>query len=57
MHSYYVKYDLDTSLSTSDYGGITFSSAIKKNNLYGFQFHPEKSHKYGKKLISNFIKL
>ena len=55
VHSYYVKYDLETSLSTSDYGGITFSSAIKKNNLYGFQFHPEKSHKYGMTLLKKVL--
>jgi imidazole glycerol-phosphate synthase subunit HisH len=55
VHSYYVKYDQDTSLSTSDYGGITFSSSIKKNNLYGFQFHPEKSHKYGMTLLKKVL--
>ena len=41
---------------TSNYG-FDFASAIVKNNVYGVQFHPEKSHKYGKKLISNFVKL
>ena len=55
VHSYYVKYDKKTSLSTSDYGGIRFSSAINKNNLYGFQFHPEKSHKYGMKLLQKIL--
>jgi imidazole glycerol-phosphate synthase subunit HisH len=59
VHSYYVKHDSNFCLAASDYGGITFSSAIKKNNLFGFQFHPEKSHKYGmtllKKLLNQYI--
>jgi glutamine amidotransferase len=31
---------------------IDYSAAIQKGNIYGFQFHPEKSHKYGMKLFS-----
>lgn len=55
VHSYYVKYEKDNSLATSQYGDITFSSAIKKANLIGFQFHPEKSHKYGMTLLTNIL--
>ena len=32
-------------LTTSNYGGVEFCSSVKKNNIYGFQFHPEKSSK------------
>jgi glutamine amidotransferase len=57
VHSYYVKcYNKKNSLMKSYYD-FDFDSAIVKDNIYGVQFHPEKSHKYGKKLISNFIKL
>ena len=34
--------------------GIKFSSFIKKDNIYGVQFHPEKSHKYGMLFLKNF---
>ena len=57
VHSYYVKCsNKENCLMTSNYG-FDFASAIVKNNVFGVQFHPEKSHKYGKKLISNFVKL
>ena len=57
VHSYYVKCsNKENSLMTSNHG-FDFDSAIVKDNINGVQFHPEKSHKYGKKLITNFIKL
>ena len=37
--------------------GYKFPSIINKNNIYGTQFHPEKSHRYGKEIISNFLNL
>ncbi|MBT5955455.1 MAG: imidazole glycerol phosphate synthase subunit HisH, partial [Candidatus Marinimicrobia bacterium] len=39
------------------YGNHSFVSAIHKGNLYGVQFHPEKSRKAGIKLLSNFIEM
>ncbi len=44
-------------LSFTEYGNIKFCSAVKKNNLYGVQFHPEKSGEVGLKIINNFIKI
>ena len=41
-------------LATTNYGK-NFPSIIKKGNVYGVQFHPEKSHKYGLNLIKNYI--
>ena len=57
VHSYYVKCDNDEDvLSTSSYS-IEFVSAFSHQNILGVQFHPEKSHKYGMKLLQNFMEL
>ncbi len=55
VHSYYVPIsninsDYET-IMIFDYG-FQFSAGIKKNNIFGFQFHPEKSHKYGMALFN-----
>jgi glutamine amidotransferase len=57
LHSFYFKCKNETeSIATSEYG-ISFSSAVNRDNIYGIQFHPEKSHQYGEKLLYNFAKL
>ena len=57
LHSFYFKCNNQTdSIAVSDYG-LSFSSAVNKDNIYGIQFHPEKSHQYGEKLLHNFAKL
>ena len=57
VHSYYVKCNNQADLvSTTNYI-IDFASIIHKDNVYGAQFHPEKSHKYGLTLFQNFIGL
>lgn len=57
VHSYHIvcktKEDI---LSSSEYG-YEFTSAIEKNNIFGTQFHPEKSHDFGEKLFRNFTEL
>jgi imidazole glycerol phosphate synthase glutamine amidotransferase subunit len=54
MHSYEVSNYTDI-LSLSSYEGHTFVSSIEKDNLYGVQFHPEKSREAGLKIFHNFI--
>jgi glutamine amidotransferase len=57
LHSFYFKCNnKNESIATSEYG-ISFSSAVNRENIYGIQFHPEKSHLYGEKLLSNFANL
>lgn len=57
VHSYHVVCDQQRDvLATSDYG-IEVTAAVEKGNVYGAQFHPEKSHKFGKKLLENFSNL
>jgi len=57
VHSYFVQVeDEKNSILKTDYG-INFDSAIQKDNIYGAQFHPEKSHKFGMKLFKNFAKI
>jgi imidazole glycerol-phosphate synthase subunit HisH len=54
VHSFYVPLTKDSAkyetIMTCDYG-FQFSAGIKKDNIYGFQFHPEKSHKFGMNLF------
>lgn len=57
VHSYHMKCnDEKDILTTTDYED-KFVSAIQKENIYGTQFHPEKSHDSGEKLIKNFVEL
>jgi len=44
-------------LAVTSYGGYKFCSAVRKSNIYGCQFHPEKSGQVGLKIIKNFIDL
>lgn len=56
-HSYAVSCrDEAAILATTDYG-VEFVSAVQQDNIIGTQFHPEKSHANGLKLIENFVKI
>ena len=55
VHSYYA--DLcEQTVAQTNYG-ITYSSALKKDNFYGVQFHPEKSSDDGEQVLANFLNL
>ena len=54
LHSYYYQpQHKEHCIGSADYNGI-FCAAINNNNIYGTQFHPEKSHVQGEKLLLNF---
>lgn len=55
VHSYYASTGSDT-IALCDHG-ITFSSALHRDNFYATQFHPEKSSKTGSQILKNFIDL
>ena len=58
VHSYVaVPKNENNILSTTLYSDYNFCSSVQKNNIYGCQFHPEKSAKEGIKIIQNFINL
>ncbi|MCF7870749.1 MAG: imidazole glycerol phosphate synthase subunit HisH [Candidatus Omnitrophica bacterium] len=54
-HSYFCQPHEKVALATTDYGQ-EFVSALSKKNIWGIQFHPEKSQKKGLKVLENFLK-
>lgn len=58
VHSFTAKPDDDSyRLADSYYGGRRISAVIRKDNMYGCQFHPEKSGKVGLNIIKNFVEI
>ena len=57
VHSYYVKAEDEQHSILKATHGVTFDAGIQAGNIMGVQFHPEKSHKFGKQLLTNFAKL
>jgi glutamine amidotransferase len=54
VHSYHMDCkDKEDVTAVTNYG-YDFPSVVKKENIYGIQFHPEKSHKFGMRLLENF---
>jgi glutamine amidotransferase len=54
VHSYYVQCENEEDVLTTTPYGSDFHSIVQKGNVFGAQFHPEKSHKFGMKLLANF---
>lgn len=57
VHSFYVSCADKRDILTETEYGKNFVSSFQKDNLIGVQFHPEKSHRYGIELFSNFVRL
>ena len=57
VHSYFVRPDNnDVVIGYCEYGH-KFCAAFQKDNIFGVQFHPEKSHKFGMQLLSKFVRM
>ena len=54
LHSYAMRCEAEHVISTADYAGEV-TAAVRNGNIFGVQFHPEKSNKAGARLISNFL--
>jgi len=55
VHSYFFRSNIEEDVLLSTTYEIEFTSAIEKGNILGVQFHPEKSHKFGMRLLKNFV--
>ena len=54
VHSYHFECESKEDVLASACYGYDFAAAFSKGNIYGVQFHPEKSHRFGKQLFTNF---
>ena len=57
VHSYFVKCKYKKHSIGSTFYGQNFTSIVNKENIFGVQFHPEKSHKFGMQLFKNFLSM
>lgn len=57
LHSYVFNCESEENIIAKAYYGQNFVCAVNKNNIYGVQFHPEKSHQFGMQLLKNFADL
>ena len=57
VHSYYVECKDASDIMTKTLYGINFASSVHRDNIFGVQFHPEKSHENGILLLKNFALL
>jgi len=57
VHSYYARDCEDSILATSDYGGIEITGAVALGNIFGTQFHPEKSGSVGLSILKAFSEI
>lgn len=57
VHSYYFEASNSADVSAWCKYGFDFAASVRKGNVYGVQFHPEKSHRFGLQLLKNFAEI
>lgn len=57
IHSFYIKCNKEEDILNTTVYESEFVSGIQKGNIFGVQYHPEKSHEIGEKMFKNFIKI
>ncbi len=57
VHSYYVKVHDPAHRAATAHYGLDFDAVIQKDHIFGAQFHPEKSHRFGMQLLKNFAEI
>jgi imidazole glycerol-phosphate synthase subunit HisH len=57
VHSYHFQFRQLSEVTANAQYGYEFACAFRKDNIFGTQFHPEKSHKFGMKVLENFAAL
>ena len=57
VHSFYARNCADSTLGTSQYGNVAVTGAVRRGNVWGTQFHPEKSGDAGLRLLRAFAEL
>jgi glutamine amidotransferase len=56
-HSYAMTRDSEGSVATGRYGAEEYTAVVTSGNIFGVQFHPEKSHRFGMALLADFLEL
>lgn len=57
VHSYHVVCDEPGDVAATCNHGLVFTAALRRGRVFGTQFHPEKSHRFGMQLLANFVRL
>ena len=57
VHSYHMVCDNPLEIAATAQHGITTTASVEKENIFGCQFHPEKSHRFGMQLFRNFAEM
>lgn len=57
VHGYYVACERSDDVVATSHHGAEFTCAVNRGKVYGVQFHPEKSHRFGMRLLESFVRV